>query len=69
MLIPQPGECIFEKDQPTNEIYFITQGYVEVFAPNKPHPFMRLPVGNIFGEECLISQEPIPFYYKAAGDF
>ena len=66
MFITQSGECIYEKDQPSGEVYFITYGYVEVFAPNKVDPFMRLPEGNIFGEKCLISNDPSPYYYRAA---
>jgi CRP-like cAMP-binding protein/thioredoxin reductase/Fe-S-cluster-containing hydrogenase component 2 len=57
ILVPEPGETIFQRNDYTNSFYMIVDGEVEVETQQdgRPGPWFALDKGQFFGELGLIS--------------
>ena len=66
----QPGEVIFSVGDPSETLYLICEGQVDLVADRKraQEPFCTLHRGDFFGEEALLLDDPRFYQAVAQGD-
>lgn len=65
ILMPEPGEVIFKRNDYSTTFFFIVEGELEVFIDDDDTPDAHLKTGNFFGELALVSGRRRPGTVKA----
>lgn len=65
ILLPQPGEIIFKRNDYSTTFFFVVEGDLEVLIDDDDIPYAELHTGNFFGELALVSGRRRPGTVRA----